>query len=323
MKNFIFIPCHLNHQYKIDNLNKILDVFNNEYLVVGSHYQIPDEIKKKCDFFFVEKENAIVGFDEFSKFGKIQCHLSCNGLRISKYIPYTGYAHMSLFKNAYLISIGKKFKNFYHINYDINTKNFDNVKMSEIDELLTTYDSVFYEWMGHKDRYDSNFFAFKKNDQIECLLKMRDFSEWDDQKFGFSTEQFLYDGFLKYKNYVFELKDRLDLYDSIDSLNSGILSYQHPYASKKVRPILLFKNSNDLTLDMVLHNEADISCNVKIIINENIICKDIMLQPKTYHIFPVCENDQSDHIIKILIDNVVVNVFDANDQRNQAEIFQE
>jgi len=317
MKNFVFIPCHLNKQYKIDRLEKILDEFKDEYIVLGSHIEIPPNIKEKSDFSFEEKENLIIGIDVFSKYGDIYAYAHFFNYSLKRLIPYHGYGHVSLVRNAYLLSLGKKFKNFYHINYDVEVEFFNKEKMKKFDELLESYDAVFHEWMSFKDRYDFNVFGFKKNDNIESFLKMRDFDEWDGQGFGFSTEQFLYKAFIGYNNYVIDMDERIDKSDFVDNVEAQKISYQHPYSGGPVGPALLY--IDDDYLHFYLHNSTEKEHHVQLFLNDREI-HNFSMSPNTFHIKPLGINDGSEKIVKFIVNDVVRNIFDASNPLYHAEV---
>ena len=142
-KDLVFIPCHLNTHQKIERTKELINHYSKDHFVlIGSHYVIPEEVSSLADFSFYDKNNPMVGVHEHCRNGKIFSWVKIGDRTLTKVIPNHGYAHMLLLKTAYYLSLGWQFKRFHHINYDISLDFFNLTKLKEHNNILEKYFAV-------------------------------------------------------------------------------------------------------------------------------------------------------------------------------------
>ena len=173
--DLVFIPCHLNTPNKIKTTKKLIEHYSEKYFVLlGSHIAIPEEVSALADFVFVDKNNPITGVDDkYFTNSRIFCWIHVFDKCLSKDVPYHGYAHMLLLRNAYYLSLGWNFKKFHHVNYDIPLNFCDNNKISHHSELLNEFDFIAYKWYNNHNKLDTNLFSFTTEHQYEKFIDMK------------------------------------------------------------------------------------------------------------------------------------------------------
>lgn len=317
-EDLIFIPCHLNTSKKIERVKKLIEHYStNHFVLIGSHHEIPEDVISLADFSFVDKNNPIVGVHDNCHLGRIYVWAQLGDKILSKTIPYHGYAHMLLLKNAYYLSLGWNFKRFHHINYDMSLSFCDNNKIKDFEKILENKDAIFYKWYNNEDRYDTNLFSFNLKKNVDAFTNMKTFTEWDNQNFGFSTEQFLYNSFLDFDKCVFDAEERIDDEDSVNTIPRKRISYLHPYCSDLIGPIILYKDENKYQLYMASNSKKPE--NVKITLDDEII-HNFMVNPSTTEIRPICNNFEKNRIVRFYVNNELKNTFDVSKDFNIGEL---
>ena len=318
-EDLVFIPCHLNTHQKIERTKELINHYSKDHFVlIGSHYAIPEEVSSLADFSFYDKNNPMVGVHEHCRNGKIFSWVKIGDRTLTKVIPNHGYAHMLLLKTAYYLSLGWQFKRFHHINYDIPLDFFNLTKLKEHNNILEKYFAVCYNWFDHgnlfTDRFDANIFSFNLNQKISAFLNMNTYADWDDQKFGFSTEQFLHLVFKNFKTKVFQEEMRIDEFDSVDTIDKEKVSYAHPYASNLIQPVIVFDDG--VTYQIYLENKSlDASHNVLLKLNgEEVLNIDIL--PRMYLTRSVCPNHEKNGILQFYVNNELKNTFIISETYN-------
>ena len=77
---------------------------------------------------------------------------------------------------------------------------------------------------------------------------MKTFEDYDHSFFGYSTEEFLYQAFENYNKKIFDAEERLDESDSIENIESNVVTYAHPYISDEISPIVLYDDGHNYNL---------------------------------------------------------------------------
>ena len=318
-EDLIFIPCHLNTAQKINKTKKLLNHFSkSHFILLGSHIEIPEEIRIMADFSFVDKNNPITGVDDnFITNSKIYCFVDVFDITLTKNIPNHGYAHMLLLKTAYYLSLGWNFKRFHHISYDIPLNFCDLDKIKEHNNILKEFDVVSYKWYNNHDKIDANLFSFNTKNKIDKFLISKTFNDWDLSFNGFSTEQFLFQSFNSLNNKIFDSEERIDDSDSIECVDNDIVTYAHPYICDKFNPIILFDDKRNLTL--YFKNNTDSIQNIRLIL-DNVEIFKMNIQPYVFMLQPICENSVTSGILKIIVNNELKNSFDVTKEYNRGKI---
>ena len=319
-KDLIFIPCHLNNAQKIDRVKELIEHYSKfGFILLGSHYKIPESVSQMADFCFYDKNNPMIGVHEKYKNGsKIYHWQKSHGMVLIKNIPYHGYAHLLLVKTAYNLSLGWNFKRFHHISYDIPLSFCNISKIKEHNFLLNTFDGVFYLWYNTPGKYESTLFSFNTNIKINSFANMKTFDEWEQQGFGFSGEQFMFHSFKHCNNYVYGAEDRIDDLDSVETIDSKNVTYQHPYSSKDIAPVLFFDDGS--YYKMYFKNKTEQTHNIKIELNNQCI-KDFILQANEDIFELICPNTYKDMILTFIVNDKPRNIFDISKEYNHADMF--
>ena len=313
--DLVFIPCHLNTPNKIKTTKKLIEHYSEKYFVLlGSHIAIPEEVSALADFVFVDKNNPITGVDDkYFTNSRIFCWIHVFDKCLSKDVPYHGYAHMLLLRNAYYLSLGWNFKKFHHVNYDIPLNFCDNNKISHHSELLNEFDFIAYKWYSNHNKLDTNLFSFTTEHQYEKFIDMKTFEDYDHSFFGYSTEEFLYQAFENYNKKIFDAEERLDESDSIENIESNVVTYAHPYISDEISPIVLYDDGHNYNL--YFRNATENVQNLSLKLNDKLIF-EINLAPNIFQLQFICPNNIKEGILNIIINGESKNTFDVTKDYN-------
>jgi hypothetical protein len=171
MKNLIVITANCPTEDQEKMLEKCVDSVINlgHHILLISHTHIPIHIQKKCNYYFYDYFNDINDDDELLFF--VRYVINDNTTIRSKYFTkeFYGFAIYRMFSMASQVAENFKYENIHHIEYDCVLKN-DNL-INEHNELLETYDAVFYTDNGEPDGFLFGAFKSFKVNKLPELFK--------------------------------------------------------------------------------------------------------------------------------------------------------
>jgi hypothetical protein len=171
MKNLIVITANCPTEDQEKMLEKCVDSVINlgHHILLISHTHIPIHIQKKCNYYFYDYFNDINDDDELLFF--VRYVINDNTTIRSKYFTkeFYGFAIYRMFSMASQVAVNFKYENIHHIEYDCVLKN-DNL-INEHNELLETYDAVFYTDNGQSDGFLFGAFKSFKVNKLPELFK--------------------------------------------------------------------------------------------------------------------------------------------------------
>jgi hypothetical protein len=191
MKEIISISSHVNSEKKEKVLLECIDSLKSQgySIILTSHLPVSDKALKEVDYFVYDKENALIYWYEYDKFGGFVHYWIGNGIfYFDKVLDYNhAYAVLKLYKNAAAIAYYNGYDIVHFIDYDyiINDKNL----LKHHSQTLEENDAYFYDPVGFGG-ICSGFFSFKAKRFLDIFGKIN--SKEDYGKIGVSIfEHFL------------------------------------------------------------------------------------------------------------------------------------
>ena len=121
MNEIVAILSHADTQDKIDVLIRCIDEIKkqNYKIIVSSHIEIPNKIKKEVDYIIIEKENPLIFSDEFPNSPNICIWQRYPSYKQNHFLKFNhSFAVLKLIKNALGLSLANSFDKIHFVNYD-------------------------------------------------------------------------------------------------------------------------------------------------------------------------------------------------------------
>jgi hypothetical protein len=121
IKKVVLISTYCDTQEKIDILEKNIDNVKNCGIdvIVISPFFLPESIQKKCDYFFLMKDNPVLEWPQKAIYFWKILKLGDKSIKITKTVPDYGWAGLYQVKKLSEIALSLDYDYFYHIIYDI------------------------------------------------------------------------------------------------------------------------------------------------------------------------------------------------------------
>jgi hypothetical protein len=121
MKKVVLVSTYCDTQEKLDILSKNIDnikVLGLDVIVISPFF-IPEDIQKKCDYFFLTKDNHVLDWPEKAMFVWQVLPLEDKEIRITRTQGDYGWAGLCQVKKLSEIALTFDYDYFYHIIYDL------------------------------------------------------------------------------------------------------------------------------------------------------------------------------------------------------------
>jgi len=121
MKKISLISTYCDTQEKLDVLSKNIDNVKKLGIdvIVISPFFLPESIQKKCDYFFLTKDNPVLDWPQKAIYFWEIFKLGDKSIKISRTVPDYGWAGLYQVKKLSEIALSLDYDYFYHIIYDI------------------------------------------------------------------------------------------------------------------------------------------------------------------------------------------------------------
>ena len=121
MKKVSLISTYCDTQEKLDVLSKNIDnvrTFGMDVIVISPFF-LPEYIQKKCDYFFLIKDNPVLDWPQKAMYAWKELTLNENIIKITKTYADYGWAGLYQVKKLSEIALSLDYDYFYHMIYDL------------------------------------------------------------------------------------------------------------------------------------------------------------------------------------------------------------
>jgi hypothetical protein len=297
MKNLIVITANCPTEEQENMLEKCLDSVINlgHHILLISHTHIPIHIQKKCNYYFYDYFNDINDDDELLFF--VRYVINDNTTIRSKYFTkeFYGFAIYRMFSMSSLVAENFKYENIHHIEYDCVIKN-DNL-INEHNELLETYDVVFYTDNGKPDGFLFGAFKSFKVNKLPELFKRYNKDEMRRMMVEIPLvplETFTKHIFMEGGNVI--IKNTNDIKN-----NGSFFQNESPLRLKYFTPY--YDHTND-TFFLFYKNMGETTNSLRIYINDDRIYNELV-KSKYWMIKNLCDSNELKSILIICDDKLI------------------
>lgn len=183
-KEAVVILSHADTDDKKGLLKRsILAVKNQGYFVIlSSHIAVDDDILEMSDYFVLEKDNPVVGHEEYYEFSNtVPVHyMEYPDFRLNYSFDYNhGYAALRLIFNGANVAQSLGFQKTHFVNYDYVIDNTST--LSNHSKLLDEFEIVSYGW-NDGESINSAFFSGKTDlvlKSIQTTQSKKDYFRFD------------------------------------------------------------------------------------------------------------------------------------------------
>jgi autotransporter strand-loop-strand O-heptosyltransferase len=151
------------------------------FVIVSSHIDIPNSVKKICDYFICETDNPVVHFKDYTKYAATCPEQYFNHDEFDLHYGFAfnhSYAALRLTINGLGIAQMRKFEKSHIINYDYIILEEDLLQRDSED--LETHDVICYDW-GEEQLMNTGYYA-GRTEKIYNVLnvnqKIDDYYRW-------------------------------------------------------------------------------------------------------------------------------------------------
>jgi len=185
-KEAVIVMCHCNDKNKESILlqNVILLKRAGYFVIVSSHIDVPESVKKICDFLVIETDNPIIlkeDYDKYSPNHPVQYHHFPDFFLEHTFAYNHAYAALRLIINGLAIAKMRNMENFHIINYDYIIRDDETLRQNI--KLLEEYDIVCYEWDPTRLSINTGYYTGRTDVIFEVLnefQEVEDFFKWED-----------------------------------------------------------------------------------------------------------------------------------------------
>jgi hypothetical protein len=297
MKNLIVITANCPTEVQEKMLDNCVDSVINlgHHILLISHTHIPIHIQKKCNYYFYDYFNDINDDDELLFF--VRYVINDNTTIRSKYFTkeFYGFAIYRMFSIASQVAENFKYENIHHIEYDCVLKN-DNL-INEHNELLDTYDAVFYTDNGQTDGFLFGAFKSFKVNKLPELFKR--YNKDEMRKMMVEIPLVPLETFTKH---IFMESGNVIIKNTNDIKNNGsFFQNESPLRLKYFTPY--YDHTND-TFFLFYKNMGETTNSLRIYVNDDRVDNELV-ESKYWMIKNLCGSNELKSIL-IICDNKLI-----------------
>lgn len=173
MKELVAILSHADTSDKLDILRQCLSEMKKQGypVLLSSHIEVPDDIKKELDYFVYDKENPLILNKEFPNLAHVFIWQNYPGYRQNFSLDYNhSYAVLKLIKNALAIAHINGYDKLHFVNYDYVL--YDDYVLKNHSDALNRVDlfSYYYDkFETNREHINTGLFSVKVDPFVEIF----------------------------------------------------------------------------------------------------------------------------------------------------------
>jgi hypothetical protein len=237
-KKVALISSFCDNQEKIDVLEKNIKIIKSHNLdvIVISPFNLPENLTKQCDYFFITKDNPVLDWPTKSMDGWVGLNFNGTKYVMEKTYPDYGFAGLTQIKQLSQIALGLNYNQFFHMIYDI-----------KIDENVIE---------GFYSNRVNNVYRFKRGDDIWPVgLHFLIFNEQNLKNFisHINLKNYLNSEIKDAENALYALKDKLNYVIEETPVEDEIYFYKNFdfFNSSPIEGIKFFIENDDEKLESI------------------------------------------------------------------------
>jgi hypothetical protein len=245
MKKVVLVSTYCDTQEKLDVLSKNIDnvkILGLDVIVISPFF-IPEDIQKKCDYFFLTKDNHVLDWPEKAMYVWQVLPLDGKKIKITRTQGDYGWAGLSQVKKLSEIALSFDYDYFYHIIYDLK---FDETVVSG---LLSERECDIYSSKRNNDVWQVglHFMIFNRENLKNFIshITLESYMEHGDSIDAFVWLHRL-NNIFPYNNVTTPVEDEIYYYEGLDLFN---------HSPVKDLNIFIEKNDEeDLTIKLLFYD---------------------------------------------------------------------
>lgn len=310
MENLVLITAHCPTEEQEKMLEECIDsVINlNHHVLLISHTHVPIHIQKKCKYYFYDHFNDINQDEDLLYY---TFHTINHDAKIrSKYFikEFYGFAIYRMFCMAAQVARNFGYKNIHHIEYDCRL--LDNTLIDQHNELLNTYDSVFYTDNGEESGFLLGAFKSFRVDKLPDF-----FVNYQKEKMREMMVSVPLKPLESFTKHIFSQAGKICFRNSTDLKKDGKF-YQTETLLRKKYFTPYYDESEDYIF-LFYKNVGTTENNLKIYVNANKIIHRV-IHPTWWQMIPLCYGDDLTNLL-IISDGKII--YDKSFNKEERELF--